>query len=60
MNLLGRLLYQVRAGEQRSPFADFVAPVTIMVSSTAFADGGPMPPSSAGEGVGDNISPPLR
>ena len=57
---LGSLLYRVRAGEQRSPLANFVAPVTITVSNSAFADGGPMPPSNAGKGVGDNISPPLH
>lgn len=60
MTLLGKLLSRVRAGEERSPFAGFAAPLTITVSSTAFADGEPMPRSSAGAGVGDNISPPLR
>jgi Raf kinase inhibitor-like YbhB/YbcL family protein len=30
------------------------------VTSSAFTDGGAMPPSSAGKGVGDNTSPPLR
>jgi phosphatidylethanolamine-binding protein (PEBP) family uncharacterized protein len=61
MTLLGRLLYRVRAGEQRSPLAgpEFDAPDTITVSSTVFTDGGAMPLSSAGKGVGDNISPPL-
>jgi Raf kinase inhibitor-like YbhB/YbcL family protein len=61
MTLLGRLLYRVRAGEHRSPLAGpgFAAPDTVTVSSTAFTDGSAMPPSSAGKGLGDNISPPL-
>ena len=51
MTLLGRLLYGVRAGAHRSPLAGprFDAPGTIIVTSTAFADGGAMPPSSAGK-----------
>lgn len=59
---LGRALRGVRAGAQRSPLAGgaFAAPTTITVTSTAFADGGAMPASSAGKGVGDNTSPPLR
>jgi hypothetical protein len=60
--LLGRLLRGVRAGAHRSPLGDraFDAPESIAVSSTAFSDGGAMPPSTAGKGVGDNTSPPLR
>jgi phosphatidylethanolamine-binding protein (PEBP) family uncharacterized protein len=59
---LGRLLRGVRAGAHRSPLtgADFDAPHTITVTSTAFADGGVMPQFSAGKGVGDDTSPPLR
>jgi phosphatidylethanolamine-binding protein (PEBP) family uncharacterized protein len=38
----------------------FDAPAAITVTSPAFADGGAMPRSSAGKGVGDNTSPPLR
>jgi Raf kinase inhibitor-like YbhB/YbcL family protein len=38
----------------------FDAPESITVTSSAFTDGGPMPPASAGKGVGDNTSPPLR
>jgi Raf kinase inhibitor-like YbhB/YbcL family protein len=62
MALLGRLLRSVRAGVQRSPLSGsvFAAPESITVTSTAFTDGGPMPSSSAGKGVGDNTSPPLR
>lgn len=59
---LGKMLRGVRAGAHRSPLADsaFDAPITITVTSAAFADGGVMPASSAGNGVGDNMSPPLR
>jgi Raf kinase inhibitor-like YbhB/YbcL family protein len=62
MALLGRLLRGVRAGADRSPLArsGFDAPESIPVTSSAFTDGGMMPRSSAGEGVGDNTSPPLR
>jgi len=62
MALPGRLLRRVRAGERRSPLAGggFSAPASLTVTSPAFADGGPMPPSSAGKGVGDNTSPPLQ
>ncbi|MEZ0364375.1 YbhB/YbcL family Raf kinase inhibitor-like protein [Mycobacterium sp. pUA109] len=61
MRLLGKLLYRVRAGARRSPLAaaEFDAPDAITVRSAAFTDGGPLPPSSAGEGVGDNVSPAL-
>lgn len=59
---LGRLLRGVRAGAHRSPLAGpgFDAPLTITVTSPAFRDGDPMPQYSAGKGLGDNISPPLR
>ncbi len=62
MALLGRLLRGARAGEHRSPLAAnaFDVPHSIRVTSAAFDDGAAMPPSSAGKGVGDNISPPLR
>jgi phosphatidylethanolamine-binding protein (PEBP) family uncharacterized protein len=62
MALLGRLLRGVRAGAHRGPLArsGFDAPESITVTSPAFTDGGAMPRSSAGRGVGDNISPPLR
>ena len=60
--MIGRLLRRVRAGEHRSPFAGaaFAAPYDITVTSTAFSDGGSMPVSSAGKGVGDNTSPQLH
>jgi phosphatidylethanolamine-binding protein (PEBP) family uncharacterized protein len=62
MALLGRLLRGVRAGAHRSPLAcsEFDAPAAVTVTSTAFDDGGAMPRSSAGKGIGDNTSPPLR
>jgi Raf kinase inhibitor-like YbhB/YbcL family protein len=62
MALLGKLLRRARAGEHRGPLAGsgFGEPGSITVTSSAFADGGAMPPSSAGKGVGDNSSPPLR
>jgi phosphatidylethanolamine-binding protein (PEBP) family uncharacterized protein len=62
MALLGRLLRRVRADEQRSPLSGsgFDTPRSITVTSSAFSDGGAMPQSSAGQGVGDNTSPPLH
>jgi len=62
MALLGRLFRRVRAGEQRSPLAGngFAAPNSITVTSAAFSDGGAMPQSSAGKGVGADTSPALR
>jgi hypothetical protein len=62
MAVLGRLFRRVRAGAHRSPLAGsaFAAVKSIMVTSPAFADGDAMPRSSAGKGVGDNTSPPLR
>jgi phosphatidylethanolamine-binding protein (PEBP) family uncharacterized protein len=62
MALLGKVLRRIRAGERRSPLSGtgFDAPQSITVTSSALPDGGAMPASSAGKGVGDNISPPLR
>ena len=59
--MIGKLLRNVRAGEHRSPFAgsDFAAPDDITVTSTMFRDGGAMPTSTAGKGVGDDTSPQL-
>ena len=59
--MIGRLLRNVRAGEHRSPFtgSDFAAHDDLTVTSTAFSDGGAMPTTSAGKGVGDNTSPQL-
>jgi hypothetical protein len=62
MALLGRLFRRVRAGAHRSPLAGsaYAAPESITVTSPAFTDGDAMPRSSAGKGVGDDTSPPLR
>ena len=62
MATLGQLFRRVRAGEHRGPLAGsaFAAPATITVTSAAFADGGAMPQSSAGKGVGADTSPALR
>jgi hypothetical protein len=59
--MIGKLLRSVRAGALRSPLAGsgFAAPDGISVTSTAFSDGGAMPKSSAGKGIGDNTSPQL-
>jgi phosphatidylethanolamine-binding protein (PEBP) family uncharacterized protein len=59
--MIGRLLRNVRAGEHRSPFAGsgFAAPDGITVTSAEFDDGGPMPMTSAGKGVGEDRSPQL-
>ncbi|MGB8407713.1 MAG: YbhB/YbcL family Raf kinase inhibitor-like protein [Mycobacterium sp.] len=59
---VGRLLRPLRADQARSPLAaaGFAAPQTITITSPDFTDGGPMPISSAGHGVGDNNSPELR
>jgi phosphatidylethanolamine-binding protein (PEBP) family uncharacterized protein len=59
--MIGKLLRNVRAGEHRSPLAgpDFTAPYGITVTSTAFDDGGAMPTTSAGKGVGEDRSPQL-
>ena len=62
MAFLGKLFRRVRAGAQRSPLndSDFAASQPITVTSPAFTDGGTMPKSSAGKGVGDNASPALQ
>jgi hypothetical protein len=58
---LGRLLRNRRAGDQKltwnQPGLD--APETIVLGSDSFQDGARMPESSAGHGVGENISPRL-
>jgi phosphatidylethanolamine-binding protein (PEBP) family uncharacterized protein len=62
IELLGRLLRPLRANPARSPLqaTEMDAPATINLTSPDFADGTPMPTSSAGPGVGDNISPTLH
>jgi phosphatidylethanolamine-binding protein (PEBP) family uncharacterized protein len=62
MAVLGKLFRRARAGAQRGPLcgSDFAAPESITVTSAAFADGGAMPQSAAGKGVGADTSPGLR
>jgi Raf kinase inhibitor-like YbhB/YbcL family protein len=59
--LLGRLLRDRRAGDSKLAWnrPGLAAPDTIPLTSPAFTDGSEMPLSSAGKGVGPNISPPL-
>jgi Raf kinase inhibitor-like YbhB/YbcL family protein len=58
---LGRLLGNRRAGESKLAWNQpgLSGPGTITLTSPAFTDGSEMPVSSAGNGVGANISPPL-
>lgn len=61
-DLIGRLLRPVRAGEKHLACNDPAAhdaPEAITLSSPGFASGGAMPQRYAGQGVGDNVSPPL-
>lgn len=61
--VIGRLLRPVRAGEKHLACNDPVArdaPEAITLSSPAFASGGAIPRRYAGQGVGDNVSPPLK
>lgn len=60
MRLLGRLLYRVRAGENRSALCAVTASATLSITSPAFTDGGGIPVKHAGKGVGDNTSPALK
>lgn len=58
--MIGRLLYQVRAGDEHSIGHDLGSGHCLVVASDAFDDGRPMPQSAAGRGVGPNISPDLH
>jgi len=60
--LLGRLLRGRHAGEEHLLNRDLRLPssrATIELTSTAFRPGAVIPLRYAGEGVGDNVSPPL-
>lgn len=60
--MIGKLIRRFPvAGERRSPLAGagFAAPHDLTVTSTTFRDGGAMPTSTAGKGVGDDTSPQL-
>lgn len=59
---IGSLIKGLRADPARSPLAakGFAAPDTIVVTSPAFDEGGPIPRRHAGRRIGDNVSPELR
>ncbi|MEV8215154.1 YbhB/YbcL family Raf kinase inhibitor-like protein [Leifsonia sp. NPDC077715] len=61
MARLGHLLRNRRAGEDSLTWhADGLdAPETVSITSPDFADGEPMPQTTAGRPVGDNVSPAL-
>jgi hypothetical protein len=61
-HLIARLLRGVRAGEAHLAWnhpAVCCVPSSIQLTSLAFAPGAPIPVQYAGQGVGQNISPPL-
>jgi Raf kinase inhibitor-like YbhB/YbcL family protein len=60
---IGRILRGVRAGERYAALNHSTllgVPEVISLKSEWFLNGKPMPPRSAGIGVGENISPPLN
>ena len=62
MSFVGRMLRGVRAGEQGllwNSEAGKDAPASIELLSDAFDSGASIPRRHAGDGVGDNVSPPL-
>ena|SRR5579859_6493368 len=62
LSIIGKMLRGVRAGDRNlacNSEALRTAPATIQLTSESFSNGGAMPKWSAGEGVGDNISPQL-
>lgn len=59
---LGHLLRSQRGRDRSLAMNDprvAGAPPSLRVSSTAFADGGPMPSRQAAAGIGEELSPPL-
>lgn len=58
-SVLGRLLRSSHAGPERSILTLLPAPEEIVVTSTSFAHGDPIPDVHAGEGRGPNRSPQL-
>lgn len=61
MALIGILLKPFRAGEKYLAWNRLeAAPDVILITSSAFADGDAMPRRYAGQGAGQNVSPPLR
>ena len=60
MSWFWRMLRGVRAGEKHMVWNKVNdAPTSIVITSPAFSDGGHMPQSCAGRGVGDNRMPAL-
>ncbi|HZA12136.1 YbhB/YbcL family Raf kinase inhibitor-like protein [Mycobacterium sp.] len=60
IELIGKVLRPVRAGDHRSRLAALTPELPIDVTSPAFSDGSAIPTKHAGKGVGDNVSPALR
>jgi Raf kinase inhibitor-like YbhB/YbcL family protein len=58
----GRLFHSLRAGDEKMAWnrPELQALESLVVTSPAFAHGAPMPLSSAGKGVGDDVSPALE
>jgi len=59
---IGKALRGIRAGDRHLAWnhpALATVPAGIRLASSAFADGGAMPTRYAGQGAGENISPPL-
>ncbi len=59
---IGRMLRGVRAGERKLAWNDAAvagAPVSIALTTPAFAPGASIPRRHAGRGVGENVSPAL-
>lgn len=61
MGSIGKLLQGFRSGDGHSVWKidALTAPETIRLSSQDFKDGGPIPTTHSGKGVGDNLSPQL-
>lgn len=61
--MIGKALRGIRAGDKHLAWNDtalVTAPVRISLVSPSFTEGQAIPTRYAGEGVGENISPPLR
>jgi Raf kinase inhibitor-like YbhB/YbcL family protein len=57
---LGKLLRNIHAGESKLFLSRFKAPSSIDVQSPAFSAGSFIPSRYRGEGIGKNVSPPLK
>ena len=61
MLMLGQLLRGLKGHDRHLAWNRLeAAPETLHISSSAFADGAPMPLRHAGDGLGQNVSPPLH